>query len=301
MDNIKILLIGCGYWGRNWFKTIRDSKHSLVGVVDPSPSVPVVNTPLFSSIEDVNVEYTHAIIAVPAQFHAQCKSKLKIPDENILVEKPCGLNLDDSASMGNIYPGFLFLHSPQYKQIKSNLKEIGEPIGYHSRRCSMGPRIRTDVSIIEDYLVHDLYMFTDLFGSQNMQGVKLMRNNFKAPILSDEICVFLEREKLMANMFSSWWYPVKTRSVVIIGTKGSFVWENDKVSLTFSSYHETPGETDVHGNHGYNLIESSMAELDTYNKKSNLELELDAFVEKNKPFSDTLLSDTWNLIRKIKA
>ena len=53
----KILLIGCGYWGKNWYKTILSSQYELVGVVDPNPVVDVT-VPLFNSIEEVNIEYT---------------------------------------------------------------------------------------------------------------------------------------------------------------------------------------------------------------------------------------------------
>ena len=162
MENIRILLVGCGYWGKNWYKTIKNSKYTLVGVVDPSPIIDV-DVPLFNSINDVNIKYTHVILAVNAKLHSKIINQLSIPQENILVEKPCGVNINDAKLIRNSFPGYIFLYSDEYQYIKNNLSKIGKPLYWKSIRASMGPRIRTDVSILEDYMIHDLYMYLDLF------------------------------------------------------------------------------------------------------------------------------------------
>lgn len=304
MEDIKILLVGVGYWGKNWYKTIRNSPYKLVGVVDPFPTIQIdSDVKLFSSLNDVEnsgIDYTHAIVATPAAFHSESVIGLDLPPENILVEKPCGLSKEEVIKMGNVYPGFLFLHSPQYKKIKENFSMIGTPLTFHTKRCSMGPRIRTDVSIIEDYLIHDLYMFMDLFDHENIEGAKLLRNNFKSPILPSEISLFLEKDSLMVNMFSSWWYPLKERKMVIIGTDGSFIWENDDLWFSNSFYKEIEGK-DQFGNIGYELNDISLNQLSIDKSVSNLELELEAFVKKERPFSTDLQSKVWNLIEKIKS
>ena len=90
---IKILLIGCGYWGKNWYNTILSSNYELVGVVDPNPVIEI-KVPLFNSIKEVNIDYTHVIIATNAESHFNLKNQLKCSDGNILIEKPCGLSED---------------------------------------------------------------------------------------------------------------------------------------------------------------------------------------------------------------
>ena len=54
MEPVRILLVGCGYWGKNWYKTIMNSKYELVGVVDPSPIINV-EVPLFKNMDDVEI------------------------------------------------------------------------------------------------------------------------------------------------------------------------------------------------------------------------------------------------------
>ena len=94
MGDIKILLIGCGYWGKNWYKTIKNSKYNLVGVVDPSPVIDV-DIPLFNNINDVDVKYTHAILAVNAKLHSEIIKQLNIPQENDLYRKSIMEYLED--------------------------------------------------------------------------------------------------------------------------------------------------------------------------------------------------------------
>ena len=54
MEDIKILLIGCGHWGRNWYRTIIGSQYKLVGVVDPNPKIELA-VPKFNNIEEEGI------------------------------------------------------------------------------------------------------------------------------------------------------------------------------------------------------------------------------------------------------
>ena len=238
---IKILLVGCGYWGKNWYKTIKNSNYELVGVVDPNPIINV-DVPLFDSIEDVNIEYTHAILSVNAKLHSKIVEQLSIPDKNILVEKPCGISI----------------------------------------RASMGPRVRTDVSILEDYMIHDLYLYLDLFGNCEVKQ-KSFNKEFKSPVKNSSL--HLELDGMIPGYFySSWHYPDKERKIIISGDKGSFIWVNDE--LYFDSTHYDNNK----------VIEGNRKKIEL-SSKSNLENELE-FLIFNKPPSVNII-DVWNLITKI--
>ena len=67
MDNVRVLLVGCGYWGKNWYKTIKNSEYKLVGVVDPNPIIDV-DIPLFNDIDSVDVDYTHIVLSIVVKF-----------------------------------------------------------------------------------------------------------------------------------------------------------------------------------------------------------------------------------------
>ena len=94
MDDIKILLVGCGYWGKNWYNTIKNSSYKLVGVVDPNPVINV-DVPLFDNINSVDVDYTHIILSVPPKYVGDIFKDVKIKSNKILIEKPCGISKKD--------------------------------------------------------------------------------------------------------------------------------------------------------------------------------------------------------------
>lgn len=279
--NSKILLIGCGYWGKNWYKTIQNSKHKIVGVVDPSPVIKV-DVPLFNSVDEVNIEYTHAILAVNAQLHTEIVNKLNIPQENILVEKPCGVSYNDALNIQNTFPGYIFLYSDEYQYIKNNLNKIGTPKYWKSIRASMGPRVRTDVSILEDYMIHDLYMYLDLFGECDIIN-STFTNEFNPPVKSSSLSLSLYN-KIPGNFYSSWHYPDKERKIIISGDKGSFIWVND--DLYFDSTHYVNSE----------VIQGERIKINS-TPKSNLELELDFFIFNHRP--DIGILKVWNLINNL--
>jgi predicted dehydrogenase len=282
MGNIKILLIGCGYWGKNWYKTIQNSKYELVGVVDPNPIIQI-DVPLFNSIEEVNVEYTHAILAINAQLHTETVSKLNIPQNNILVEKPCGIDYNDAKLIKNTFPGYIFLYSDEYQYIKNNLNKIGAPKYWKSIRASMGPRVRTDVSILEDYMIHDLYMYLDLFGDCDIIN-STFTNEFNPPVKNSSLTLSV-KGKIPGTFYSSWHYPDKERKIIISGDKGSFIWIDDNLYFDTTFYNSTntvnPGKR--------KKIESSL--------NSNLELELEFFIFNKRPNISIL--NVWNLINKL--
>ena len=161
----------------------------------------------------------------------------------------------------------------------------------------MGPRIRTDVSILEDYLIHDLYIFMGLFGNKISIENVFMSNTFNNPIKSDTINLNLKCGNIRADMFSSWWFPQKTRKLFIIGDKGSFIWEDESLRFYNGYYKEIDG-MDKNRNDGYELMDSLTEPLIYTSQKSNLELELDNFIS-NKKLDVTAL-DVWDLIERIK-
>lgn len=294
----RILLIGCGYWGKNWYNTIRTSEYTLAAVVDPNPVINV-DTPLFDTIDKVDVEYTHAIIATNAELHKSLFNKLKCSPSNVLIEKPCGTD-SDRLDLYGCFPGYIFLSSPQYKFIKELLdsSSIGDIVYSRFERASMEPRIRTDVSIIEDYAIHDLYLYQSLFEPNKIERVdKSLSLSFSSPIKEDTLFLTVEADNHIASFFSSWRYPIKTRKITIVGSKGSIIWENDKVTVDYSRYDKIDG-VDSNRNVGHSLVMETPQEFNFSLEKSNLHLQLDDFI--SGVDRSSIFIETSKLINKLK-
>ena len=142
----------------------------------------------------------------------------------------------------------------------------------------MGPRIRTDVSIIEDYAIHDLYLYQALFEptKTDIIGGRLL-NSFDNPTQPDTLFLDVSSNNHITTFFSSWRYPSKTRKIEIVGENGSIVWENDNVYFHQSHYKKING-LDKNRNVGYELIETQPQEISLDLSQSNLHLQLDDFI-----------------------
>ena len=305
----KILLVGYGYWGKIWYKTIKKSQHELVAVVDPifnsNRELVDMKTVSFEKLEDVNKEFTHAIIAVPVEQHFKIYKQLKelynIPARNILVEKPIGLNINEAEHMKDSCHGLVWLYDKTYKTVKNIIRSgrIGDVKLFQSFRASMGPRIRTDVSIIEDYLFHDIYLYLDLMNNKNRDISntlsvnytnlrKSMFTDYDSLIKQDTITVSLDdissEHSATIELFSSWIYPKKERRTVIVGTEGSLIWENDTIFINTSYYKKLDNsfDKDKNGNIGYELIDGSIIPQEIEpSLRSNLEKLLHDFIGKS--------------------
>lgn len=316
---INLFLIGAGYWGKNWYKTA--SKYPIK-IIESNRvheaiygDVSLNKTPVYATIDEaldkqskyqLDLENDKFIVSTPASTHFDLfntlTKKYKVPAKNILVEKPCGTSLAEIDKMKGVIPGFIFLFDPKYQYIKSHLHLIGTPFSFRSVRASMGPRIRTDVSIVEDYLIHDLYIYLDLFKERYGIDDVEFRELFSSPIKNGEVDVKLgstDRD-FEARFMSSWWYPKKERSIIIVGDKGAFLWENDKLLFFDGYYQRKLNYRDPQGNIDYHLHEGQYIEIQPKETRSNLELELEAFSKNQYPFdTDFILLETWKLINDI--
>ena len=302
---IRILLIGKGLWGTNWYKTLF-RKGIDFSVVDKMLKNCVDDRHIlnYNTLEQAldQQSFTHAIIATPSENHLEIFESLEtiIPNEQILIEKPCGASAIDFEKKGKFFPGYLFLYSEPYKYIKEHLNKIGIPVMYRSTRAAMGPQPRTDVTVVADYLIHDLYIFADLFGFENItvEGASLTRL-FTHSNLPDTVTVQLNNiapRPIFADMFSSWWYPYKQREVIIAGTEGTFLWINDTLRFVENAFRKTQS-VDRRGFHRYDLFHSDGRDI-ILTEKMTLDCELDFFLSGQTP--NIRPSQVWDLIEKIE-
>ena len=90
-----------------------------------------------------------------------------------------------------------------------------------------------------------------------------------------------------AHVFVSWIHPFKEQRFVIVGDKGSFIWEGE--SLYYDSTKWVKNKTvEI----GYREI------IEPIVSKSNLELELDFFILGERPNVNCV--DVWSLLTQIK-
>ena len=236
MQKKKIILVGLGYWGKN-FKRITESfsdKFEIVALID-SVTSSNQSTPFFSSLEDFfgsELEVDAAIISTPSDSHYELTKKLIEKDIHCLVEKPFTLNekqaieLFTMAEKRNltILVDHTFLYDSSIQFIINTIKkgEIGEILHMSFQRSNLGP-IRNDVNSCWDLSTHDVSILLSILEGTpthySANGISVINKN-----VEDIVNVSLTFDNIFVTIFASWLHPEKTREIKIVGTQKMIVW-----------------------------------------------------------------------------
>ncbi len=124
----KVLLLGLGFWGRNWMELInRTERVVLAGVAGSereladvkekySLSDDVLYTDFREAIQNCDAEL--AIVVIPGKLHFEADKLAMEKGMNIITEKPLASNLDEAKKLLEIkaqHPGIKFMASQNYR------------------------------------------------------------------------------------------------------------------------------------------------------------------------------------------
>ena len=156
---MKILLVGYGYWGKIWEKTIKNTEHELYDIIDPF----VFN----NNIETVDFDAFYSVVICSSiDTHLELSEYCINNNKNVLIEKPCTHNLNDIKRLNNIKTtknigvGYVLLYCSAIQNIKhSNLQWKN----VFFNRSNGSTQIRKDCNVAYDLLCHDLSIAYYLF------------------------------------------------------------------------------------------------------------------------------------------
>jgi predicted dehydrogenase len=240
-----IAQIGCGYWGPNLLRTFNNLEDCVVKYVverDQSrkefvrknyPEI-LVYSDISQVLEDSSVNAV--VIATPAGTHFDLAKLFLEAGKHILVEKPLSTKVEEldalekiaSRQMLTVMSGHTFIYNNAVRYVKKIIDEgsLGDIRYIYSQRLNLG-RIRNDIDALWNFGPHDIsiiqYWLDDLAPlSVHRHGVDFIQNGV------DDV-VFLNinyPEKIMANIHVSWLDPVKTRKMVVVGSKKMVVYDD---------------------------------------------------------------------------
>lgn len=197
MDKIKVGIIGCGHLGKMHLKNIKELEKErkdieLKGIYDidieKNKSVSAeFKTSSYNSLEDILENIDAAIIVSPTSTHYNIAQKTISNNIHTFIEKPVTDNLESAYSLksnrGNnnlvIQIGHIERFNPALLSIERfNLK----PMFIESHRLSQYNPRGTDVSVIQDLMIHDIDIILNLVKSRVKQidanGVAIMTDKF---------------------------------------------------------------------------------------------------------------------------
>jgi predicted dehydrogenase len=275
----RVAVLGYGYWGPNQVRAFCDLLgEDKVVVCDPDPArlaLARARHPGAAFVADLaDLPATQRLDAVslctPAGLHAKQAAGFLAQDCHVLVEKPLATSSRDARAMvalaaarGRVLMvGHVFLFHPAVRALRRLIQsgELGDIRFVTSLRASLGPRVRSEVNVVWDYLIHDAYIVPYLLDAAPI-SVRAEGGSWLQPGVADAAFATLAFDGgVLASLQSSWYFPVKARRMVIVGSRRMAVWDEDaeqKLTLHDRGYAQHEG-VDQLGNRGLRLYDQGV-------------------------------------------
>ena len=242
--NIGVAVVGCGYWGPNLIRNLRQTPGcDLKLLCDSSESrldhmrrlhPGAKTTKLFEDV--VNAPDIDAVlIATPVHTHYDMAKACLYAAKHTFIEKPIARSAAEAEELVSLAErqervlmvGHTFLFSPAVRRMKEIIDagDIGEVQYIAARRLNLG-LFQKDINVAWDLAPHDisilLYLLEDQPVSVSCQGschvtrgiedVTMMHLNF--------------RRNRCAFVHNSWLDPKKVRQMTVVGSKRMIVYDD---------------------------------------------------------------------------
>lgn len=272
----KVAVLGYGYWGpnhvRNFCEILGEER---VVVCEPDAARRAEagarhpGAGLVADVGDVLADPAVGAVSLctPAGQHAAQVRRLLEAGRHVLVEKPLATRSVDGQAAAELaarqglvlMAGHIFLFHPVLRALRAQIQagELGEVRYVTGVRSSLGPRVRQEVSVVWDYLIHDAYIVPHLLG-RPPRAVRADAGSWLQPGVADAVFATLDfGQGAVAHLQSSWYHPVKARRMVVVGSRRMAVWDEDaeaRLVLYERGYRPQEG-VDRWGNRGLALYD----------------------------------------------
>ncbi len=284
---MKIAVIGCGYWGKNLVRNF----HKLgclkaIHDVEPQNAISLsrkFKVPILKFEEILNTDFDGIAISSPAASHYDIAKKCLLSNKHVFIEKPLALEISHAKSLmkiaekknKKIMVGHLLQYHPAFIRIKDELSRglIGEIKFIYSNRMSFG-KVRSEEDVLWSFAPHDISMILSLvkspIKSTNCFSKSIIRKN-----IADIVSINLSfKNNTKAQISCSWINPFKEHKMTIIGTEGSFIFDDTKRWEEKLSYHKLKIDDNLK-----QLIEQSKPRYLKIKEKEPLESECQSFID----------------------
>lgn len=264
----KLGIVGWGYWGRNYIKYLDTTVDAeLVVVCDQRPEMlrdAKKRFPHLVVTQDVSdlltLHLDGVIIATPAATHYSLAKLFVQSGIPLLIEKPFTSSLADAQALVDlakkknvlVLVGHTFLYNQAVRWLKAKMERryFGKLYYLECKRQSYGP-IRDDVNVIWDFAAHDLSIMTYLLDGAMPKTIYAKGKRYARHEQTDIASIILEyAHNILVTIHVAWMYPIKIRSLTMLGSKRMAVFEDTNQVEPIKIYNTTlryPSETDPYG------------------------------------------------------
>ena len=231
----RVAVVGCGHWGQNLVRCFRDLG-ALVAVCDRSPEsrerakrlAPDALEYESSARMFAEADISGAVIATPAETHAEmCEAALEA-NLDVLCEKPLALTYEDArrvATMATdrsrvLMVGHVLEYHPAVEKLRDlvHAGELGTLRYVYSNRLNLG-KVRREENILWSFAPHDIAVILRLVGAMPCR-VLASGGAYLQPNVADVTVTQLRFDSgVAAHVFVSWLNPFKEQQLVVVGSR----------------------------------------------------------------------------------
>jgi len=241
---INLAVIGIGNWGKNWLRSVGESKKArLYACCDSDknrlilPSKKYPKTTFTHDVKDIikNEKINGIIIATSAPTHFKIAKEAIKSGKHVLIEKPFVLKSAHAKELIAIAKtnkrvlmvGHLLRYHPGIIKLKSIIEngKLGNIYYISSQRVNLG-KIRKDENALWSFAPHDISTILYLMNKRPF-GVNAIGSAYIQRKIEDVVFLNLHfRNRKMAHVHMSWLDPHKIRQTVVVGSKKMAVFDD---------------------------------------------------------------------------
>lgn len=298
----RVVVVGCGYWGRNLVRNF-NALGALAAVVDATPAGRQLASELAPGVEVLDAldpllarSDLHAFaLATPAVTHAPLGLKILAAGKDLFVEKPMALTVPEGRALVELagrngrmlQVGHVLEYHPAVLVLRSWIAsgKLGRLRRLHSHRLNFG-KVRTEEDTLWNVAPHDFAVMLRITGCMPSEASCFASHALGTPRADFAIAMLRFPEGVDAHVFAGWLHPTKEQRLVVVGDRGSAVFDDTAPlaqKLSFYAQH-------VDFKDGQPLLHKSAAQPETLPADEPLRLECSAFLEsivtRRSPLSD---------------
>jgi predicted dehydrogenase len=265
-------VVGCGYWGPNLIRNLKNLANGRVSAVCDlnkarlkhiSTLHPGVKTTsdFRVMLEDCGVDAM--VIATPVRQHFSLAKASLLAGKHVLIEKPMAASSAECSELIALAEkkglvlmvGHTFLYSGAVRKIAEIIDsgELGDVLYINARRLNLGV-YQKDINVAWDLAPHDLSIALHLL-KETPLTVNCQGNAHVTPGIEDVTNLSLVfRDNRFVTIQSSWLEPRKVREMTIVGTRRMLVYDDlrpQECIRVFDARVEAPRHYDSFGEFQY--------------------------------------------------
>jgi predicted dehydrogenase len=244
MEQLKVGVIGCGYWGPNLIRNFTQLNRSdVVWVADLDESRLKHMKELYPFV-DTTTDYRDIVndgeidvvaVATPVHTHYKLASEALCAKKHVFVEKPMTSSAKEAEDLINLAEkyqrklmvGHTFIYTSAVRKMKEVIDsgELGEIYYINSQRLNLG-LFQQDINVIWDLAPHDISIILYLLDLTPEAVSAIGSSRINSAIEDIAVVTMKFSNGLLAFIQTSWLDPDKIRKMTIIGSKKMMVYDD---------------------------------------------------------------------------